>query len=802
MDTLWQDVKYGVRQLTRKPGFAFIVILTLALSIGASTTLFGALKALVPDPFPFPESDRIVYVWNRVGWPLSVPDFKDIREQNSSFVELGVFTDERYNFGFESPESVYGNRCSAGVLRSLGMRPVLGRWLQERDEQPGAAPVAVIGHSLWSRCFDRDPAALGKTIQLDGQETTVVGIMPAAFEFPSAWYDGHDAELWVPLPLDNRWRGNSWLLGIGRLKPDVSLETADADLKTIGRRLSELYPDTNTNKPFEVRSLHWQMTRKMAPKLRLLFAAVALLMLAACANASGMLLARGTQRQSEFGVRLALGTPRQRVVRLVLTESLVLGFAGCCAGVLFSVWGVALLRSLLSARLVTEARRTAIRVDGSVLLFSVGLAFGTALLAGLVPALTAARASVRETLQESGRSRTGSQSHYRLLRHLTVTQIAAALILAHGALLLSASYLKVFEANRSLDTDQVLTAEVTLQGKAYDTKQARVQFWDRLSRQLTDLPGMQAVGITTKLPLEGGNNRTVLVDDQAYDPTVQRSWVEQSFVTPGYFAAMGIPLLNGRLVHLEDASGRSVGMVINQAMAEQSWPEGNPVGGRIRPNDAHPGWTGQVVGVVGNTRQWGAEHEPIPEMYFPQTFYAPHTCTLVVRASGNASALVPLIRNKLMSLDRNLPLANIRTMKEVLYGANSGRRLSSQLMNTFVGIALVLTIVGIYGTLSYNLAQRQREIGIRLALGALPKNILHFAFSQTGLWLFSGLGIGLAGAGLFSLILRSRVYGINPWHPGYLLFGVIIVTSASLLACYLPARRAARIDPMQALRYE
>jgi predicted permease len=800
----WRDVRFGVRVLNRNRGFTAVGVLTLALGIGASTVLFGVLKALVLNPFPFPDSDRIVYVWNQVGWPLSAPDFKDIREQNQSFAELGVFVGNRFNLGLESPESVYGAGCSAGVLRSLGVPPLLGRWLEARDEQPGVAPVAVINHALWSRCFNREASVLGQTIRLNGHEATVVGVMPAGFEFPSARYDGREIELWVPLGLgDDQRRGRYWLLCLGRLKPGVSVEAADADVKRIGQRLSQLYPDTNSNKPFVVRSLHWQMTRQIAPGLRLLLGVAALLMLVACANVSGMLLARGAQRQGEFGMRLALGAPRLGVVRLVLAESLVLGLAGCGAGVLLSAWGVVGLRSCLPAQLVTATRCAAIRLDGWVLLFSMGLALLTALLAGLLPALTAARTAVGETLQESGCTRTGSHARHRLLRQLVAAQIAAAVILAQGALLLSASYLKVLEANRSLDTEQVLTAEIALQGGAYENSQARAQFWDQLSQRLTSLPGVQAAGLTSKLPLEGGQNMTVRVEDEVYDPTAQRFDVEQSYVNPDYFAAMGIAQLSGRLIGPEDLAGQSMGVVINRAMAEKYWPKSNPIGGRIRQHAPQPGWTARVVGVVENTRQWGAEHEALPEMYFPQDFGdAPQSCRLVVRASGQASGLVPLIREQLASLNRNLPLANVRTMKDVLHGVNSRRRLSTQLMNALVGLTLALTIAGIYGTLSYNLIQRQKEIGIRLALGALPKDILRFLLRQAGGWLIGGLGFGLAGAGLFTLVLRAWVFGISPWHPGFLIAGLLIITGAIVLACLVPARRALRIDPMEALRYE
>ncbi|UCD52524.1 MAG: ABC transporter permease [Phycisphaerales bacterium] len=802
MGALWQDMRYGIRMLTKSPSFTIVAVLTLALGIAASTALFAVLKALVLDPFPFPESDRIVYVWNDVGWPLSTPDFKDIREQNRSFEEIGAFTHERYNLGLESPESVYGVRCTSGVLRTLGMAPLLGRWLEEDDESPGAEQVAVISHSLWSRCFAADPNVLGKSVRLNGRGTTVVGVMPASFEFPSVWYGGNDYELWVPLRFGSRSRGNYWLLGIGRLKENVSVQAADADLKIIGKRLARAYPDTNLHKPMVVHSLHWQMTRRMASGMRILFGAVTLLLLVACANVAGMLLARGTRRQGEFAVRLALGARRLTVVRLILAETLLLGLLASAAGVLLAVWGVDIVRNLIPPALVTGARRAAIRVDGTVLLFSIGLALLTSFASGLLPAVTTAYAPVRETLKEGGRSRTGSHLRYRFLRQLVAAQIAIAVVLANGAILLSGSYLNVFEANRRLDTQQVISAEIVLPGEQYDQERVRIQFWDQLSERIAALPGVRAVGVTTKLPLEGGTSRAILVDDEVYDPTARRTYVEESLITSGYFAAMGLALLSGRPPESQDASAESVGIVINRAMAEHFWAGENPVGKRVRPNSSEPQFNAHVLGVVEDTRQWNAEHAPRPEMYFPYAFWAHESANLIVRATGDAQVLTPMIRSELAALDRGLPLANVRTMKEVLQASNSGRRMSALLINTFMVTALILTAVGIYGTLSYHLLQRQRDIGIRIAMGALPGDVLNFVLRQAGVWVIAGLLIGMALAGVSSLILRSQVYGISPWHPLPLLLGLTAVGTAASLACLLPARHAAKIGPMEALRYE
>lgn len=805
MSTFLIDLKYSLRVLGKNLGFTTVAVMTLALGIGISTALFSVLRALVLYPLPYPESDRIACAWaNGKGMPFSLPGFMDVLEQNTTFESFGGFAGSRYIFGKESSESVYGVRCTSGAFKTLGIKPLLGRYFDERDEAPGAARTVVLSHSLWTRSFGGNPAVIGQSVQIDGEETTIVGVMPAHFEWPSYsfWRHGQDMELWVPIQLTGGSRDWHWVHAIGRLKPGVSLEAADSELKNIGKRLSKLYTSTVKDKPFDAYSLYDQMTRRIRPRLGLLFGAVILLMLVACSNVASMLSARGTRRQSEFGVRLALGAPRQRIVRMVFTETLLLGLVACVFGVLLSIWGLGLIKSILPVQLVTNTRRAAIHIDACVLAFSMALALITSLLTGLLPALAAAKTSVQETLRANGRSRTSSILCSRSLWRLVTAQIATTLVLAHGSLLLSTSYIKVLEDNQALNTDKVITTEIKLVGKQYSKKESRYHFWDRLCRSIGDVPGVDTVGITSKLPLEGGFNQPILVGEEIFDPSQARDLVELSYVTPGYFGAIGVPLLSGHLHKHQDPKDKSVAVVVNRALVERYFPYKSPIGGQIRRNVANPDWHAHIAGVVGNIRQWGSDYKAIPEIYFPLTYETPHTGILTVRTRSKATGLLPTIQKQLAKLDPSLPLAKIRTSKDILQASGSHRRLSALLMNAFMGVTLLLMAIGVYGSLSYHMAQRYREIGIRLALGALPKNIVHFVLSQAGLWIMVGLTIGLVGSGILSIVLRSQVYGIIVWHPGAFGLGLLIITVIALFTCLIPALRAAKTDPMEVLRHE
>ncbi len=543
MTTLWNDIKYGLRMLAKSPGFTAVAVLSLALGIGMAATLFSVFDAIVLHPFPYPYPEQIAYVRSNSGQPLSVPDFRDIREQNKSFVDLGVYHPVRLNLGSEQPESLPAIRCTAGVLPALDVKPALGRWIEETDERPGAAPVVVISHSLWIRAFRGDPGIVGQMIRLDGRGTEVIGVMPAAFEFTSPWYQGHDYALWTPLVFDERQasaRGNHWLLGIGRLRPGVDVAAADAEIKAIGAQLAKAYPATNTRKPMLVRSIREEITRRMEAGMRPLAAAVAMLMAVACANVAGLLLARGVQRQGEFGVRLAMGASRANLLRQLLSETILLGLIGSALGILLAAWAVAAVRHLIPSALIIEARRAAIQVNGKILFFAMALGLIAAILASLFPALRAAGTPVVKTLSGGGRTQTGSRLRHRFLRNLAVAQIAVAMVLACAGVLFASSYVNVFRDNRAMNTDQVLSAEIVMEGQRYRDVAGRVRFWNALIERIGALPGVQQVGMTTKLPLEGGNNFDVLTDDQAFDPAARRPLVENSGVSPDYFAAMGL----------------------------------------------------------------------------------------------------------------------------------------------------------------------------------------------------------------------------------------------------------------------
>jgi predicted permease len=803
-ETLAQDIRFGLRMLRKNPGFTTLAALTLGLGIGAASTLFGVFDSLVLDPFPYPRAERIACLWSGEGGPLSAPDFRDIHEQNNSFSHLGVYTLRRFNLGLDTPAPAYGALCTAGVLQTLGMRPALGRWIEEADEQPGAPPVTVISHTLWSRVFAADHAAVGRTVRLDGREVAVVGVMPPEFEFNSPRYEGHDCELWLafsPMQHDSN-RGDHWLMGIGRLKDGVSLEAADAEIKTIGVRLAKEYPSTNLRKRFLVRSLWRQTTENTASGALLLFGAATFLLLVACANVASLLLARGTRRQGEFGVRLALGGARRDIIRLVLCESLLLALLGSGVGIVLAGWGLALMKHVIPQVLVIGARREALELNGPVLAFSIAVAGITAALFGLLPALAAARTPAVETLNSDGRSQTGSRLRHRFLRHLVAGQVALALVLGNIAGLLFCSYLNVLKANRALVTDQVVTAELTLKGGRYRESEARRSFWRDLFGRVRALPGVEAVAITTQVPLEGGNNTDILVDDEIYDPTIERTAADQTYISPEYFAAMRIPILQGRAPEPEDGRKEALGVAVNQTLANKYWPGQDPIGRRIRGNSQRPWFEATVVGVVGDVRQWGAEEPAHAEIFFAHASRDQSDVTLVVRASGNAHPLVSSLRDTVASLDRDLPLANVRTMTEVVSKATSPRRFLTQMIGLFMGATLILAMVGVYGTLSYIVSQRQREIGIRMALGAMRRDILAFVLRLGAHWVLAGLVLGLVLTLSLSFLLRSAVYGVNALDPLLLFSGIVVVGGAAALACLLPARRAAKVEPMQALRCE
>jgi len=809
MMTMWHDLKYGVRMLARSPGFTVVAVLTLALGIGTVSTLYSVFKEWVFDPFPYPDADRIVHVWSSIAQdgegPLSEADFLDIREQNQFFSLIAAYTLDRIDVGGDKPQSVHAVRSTAGLLRVFGMPPVLGRFFDRADEENAdAAPVAIISHRLWQRLFACDRHVIGKTLRLNQRETTVVGVMPSSFEFHTPRQGGQSYDIWLPRMVRSQNRGPQWLLCTARLKTGVSFEAAEAEMKAIGARLAAEYPDTNQFRPMCLRSHSEEITRRERSSMWFLFAAVALLLLIACVNVASMLLARGTRRQAEFSLRVALGARRLDVIRLLSTECCLLAFMGGVVGLLLTASGLTFVRRLIPSAEVLESQRLGLHIDTNVLAFSMGLALLTAVLFGLFPAFVTAHRNMSQTIKQAGRSQSGSRTSHQFLGTLVVGQIALVLAIANGAVVLSRSYLNVMRSNRSLVSDRVLTSNVILRGTRYETAPARQQFWNQLAEHVGALPGVSHAAVGTNMPLEGSSNCTIIPNEKSVDPSQYdlQPLAEISYVSPDYFSGMGIPFIQGRSPRETDAEGEFTGVTVNRALARALWPGQDPIGKLFKPPFPNPFFKARVIGVVEDVRQWGPEIPALPQIYFPWKSGSMQRGTLLVRSAAGANAMAPSLRQVLARIDPDLLLVDIRTMRQVVESSTSGRRFCTLAINVFMILGLAITVVGIYGTLSYHLVQRKREIGIRIALGALHGHILHFVFRQAGPLLLAGLALGLALTAVLSLVLRSVVYGISPLNPLSLLLGLGIIGGTACLACFLPTIRAARIDPMAALRSE
>ncbi len=797
------DLRLSLRALAKSRGFATIAILTLAVGIGSTTAIFSALQALVISPFHYPAADRIVHIWSGDGWPFSPADFFDQREQSKSFTTFGVYQPGSFNIGQENAQAVRGITGTADVLRTFGVPPLLGRLFEPSDDAEGAPPVIIISHALWQQRFAGDPQVLGKKLRVDGKDAAVVGVMPATFEFVSPWMRTEAPQLWTPRIFDKdekTKRDSHYLLGVARLRDGVTVANAYAEVKTIGKRLTQLYPDSNTRKEFLVRSLHEEMTRGLGRQIWLLFGAVALVLLVACGNVASMLLARSARRQGEFGVRVALGATPGALVKLALIESLLLAFAGAALGIGLAFAGVEILRVIAP---VSEARKAAISLDAIALAFGLGATLLTALLAGLPPALSAMRTSLATVMRADARGAVGSQARHRMLRSLVIAQIAVAFVLANGAVLFSTGYLKILEENQLLATDAVYTAQVTLSGPRYKENAAEDRFWYDYVARVEALPGVVRAAITSKLPLEGGSNTNGLVNDETYDPTQRRLSIERSSITENYFSTMGIPLLKGRNLTSEDRTGEIRGVVVNEQLVKKAWPKKEPLGEIIRGNNpGKPWYTVRVVGVAENVKQWGADAEVQPEMYTTPEGHWGNSAHLVLHSSLPLAQLAPQLRRELAALDPELALKDLRTMRAVVASSTQSQRAVAGLVNFFMATALGLVAVGLYGTLSYHVLQRTREIGVRVAIGALKGDIVRLVFAQGGRWVAIGLALGLAGSLALSVALKSLVYHMEGITAPPLLLATVTVGLAAMIACWLPARRAAKLDPLEALRAE
>lgn len=800
MNTLGRDLNYAFRTLRRSSGFTAIAVLTLALGIGANTAVFSVFKAVVLDPFPYPDSSRLVQVWtshkdNRLAQPFSTPNFLDVKEQSTSFAELGVYVPRTFNISDREPVRVQGIAATASALRALGTRPAIGRLFTDAEELEGNHCVVVLSDTLWKRSYGGDPEVLGRTIRVNGEPHQIIGVMPEEYEVLSPWPQANPSEIWAPLMLADTMnqRDSHWLLAIGRLKPGLTPAAAEAEARTIAARIAEEYPKTNRDTQVWLQPLAFEILGQSLGRLVILLWTVGLVLLIACANVASMLLAKGAGRRAELAIRTSLGASRKHIAGQLLTESLLLSMLGGAAGLLVALWSLDLVRSLIPP---TMPRGGQVEIDGWVLLFTVALSVLTGLGFGTVPVRAASRTNMVDALKEGHSDRVETKGRNRTLKRLAVAQLAISLVLANCAILLFQSYRNVLQTPRGFDTEKTLTAEISLWGPNYDSSEKRTAFWEQFAQQVEALPGVELAAFTTKLPLEGGTNGSIRTED---NPDQEGPLTEHSYVSPDYFKAMGISLVSGQTLATNVSTSGGYGVVVNRTLAETCWPGENAIGKRILDYGGTPV---VVVGMVENVHQWGPDRPPLPELYLPFEVNPNTVSHLVVRSEGDGGSLVPAIRAELSELDADLPLSNTRTMGDVFEASTRNRRFVTLLLDLFTAIALVLCFAGLYGLMSYHVAQRTHEIGVRVALGAARRSLLVMVTKQALALVLTGVAIGLLGTINAGFILRNLLYGISPLSLLSLSVGILVVTVGSLIATLLPALRAASVNPVQALRAE
>jgi putative ABC transport system permease protein len=806
-----QDVGYGLRRLRRELGFTAVAVLTLALGIGANTAIFSVVNAVLLRPLKYPNAERIVAIQelNETGTRVQVTpaNFLDWRAQSTVFERLSAIYAGTANLvtGDES-ERIDLAMTSTDFFQVFGVQPQLGRFFVPEEERAGHEAVTVLSYGLWQRRFGGDPALIGKGIMLDGQSYTVVGVAPADFQYPDK------TEAWIPpfqlVPtlspqMDiERARGFGFLSAVGLLRPGVSVEQAHEEMTVITARLRKQYPDTNNNRFNRVVSLHTHLVGESSAALLLLLGAVALVLLIACANVANLLLARATSRQKEIAVRLALGATRLRLVRQLLVESMLVALFGGAVGLLLGWWGVDLMRGLLP---VDFPRAQSIGVDLRVLGFTLLVSLGTGIVFGLVPALQSTNPDINESLKESTRGSSGGAGGNRVRSLLIVSEVALSLVLLIGAGLLFRSFLRLQGVELGFRSQRVLTFRLAPSGPNFRQDAQYSDFYRQVAERIETLPGVEAVGVINTLPLVKGPTSGFRVEGRP--PLTRDKWpgVNYRSVSPGYFRAVNVPVLKGRAHDARDDVSAPPVMVVNQSLVRRDFPGEDPIGKRINMGatgrDGQPIWS-EIVGVVADVRSLELSTEPTPEIYtsYLQDPFA--GMSFVVRSAVEPESLVPSVREAVRQIDKAQPVSEVRELEEIVIEAAAQPRFNSLLLGVFAGVALLLAAAGIYGVMSYSVTQRTHEIGLRMALGAQTRDVLRLIVWQCLRLTLLGLALGLISAFALTRVMATLLYGINPTDPPTFVGGAVLLLVVALLSCYLPARRATKVDPLIALRYE
>ena len=806
LEQLGKDFLLAGRTLRRNRGSSVVAVVTLAIGIAATASLFSLVHGLVRDPLAYPDAGRLTAVRRHNleaafdYLPMTSADVLDLQERAKSFADLGAFSVRRFNIGGEHAEAVEGALCTAGLFRALGVQPLYGRWFLPEDEAGENTAAVILSHALWQQQFGADPKCVGRTIRLDGRDHTIVGVMPEGFAILSMLTRTKSLGLWSLLSLRrgaNDWNGY-WLSGIARLKPGVTTGQASEEVKAIARQLAEADSNRDAHKTFWSIPLALELGGLPALRVSALLAAGWTLLVLAAQNVAGMMLARGIGRQPEMAVRLALGARRGHILRLVLMESLLLSLLASIGGFVLTLWAQSILTGILPADVMP---RSGLLVDGSLLGSIAVLTLISTQMAGLAPAMLASKTDVAGSIKDGGVSSGPARKMQRKLRNLVVGQIAVALLLLAVALQLSSTYRSLLGSSRAMNSDSILTVSVAVKGPAYQSGEARVAFWKRLLENCAALPGVQETAVASKLPLQGGSAESALIDDEAYNPAKSYAWIDESFVSPGFFPGIGARLIQGRLLVPADETQRAQVVVINQEMARRYWPGQNPVGRHIRQCQPGQGWSREVVGVIGDVRQW-AEQPAQPETYFPFAYAAPSESFLIVRMPAGLPAPVEAIRKELGRIDGDLAMGDVRTLGALFESQGRVLAVVTSVVDVLTVAIIALAAFGLYGTLSFHFARRRRDIGVRLALGAAPKDIVRLVLKQAAVWVTMGLAVGMGGAWLMSSVLRHVLQDASPFNVAGVALGAAIIFGVALLAAWLPARRALRIDPVEALRAE
>jgi putative ABC transport system permease protein len=806
METILQDIRYALRALFRRnAAFTAVAIITLALGIGANTTIFSLVNSILLSPLPYEEPERLVSIYGHnltrgVSMPrVSAGDFADWRNQNEVFSDISAIRFKTFLLtGRSEPEWISGGAVSASLFHMLGVKPLLGRVFGQEDEQPSRSNVALISHRLWQRVYGSDEGLVGESLTLDGQSYVVAGVLPRGFQFP------REFDIWVPLTINPALataRRARFLQAVARLKDGVALDQAQTQMDTISRQLEQAHPDTNAGWGVRVVPLYKEVVGSVGRIVWVLFGAVGFVLLIACANIASLTLARAITREREVGIRIAIGAGRRRIIQHLLVESCVLAIASGMAGFLLSLWGVRALVALAPADIPRIAE---VSVTGWVLVFTLVVSALTGVMFGLAPAVNSCNPDLSGVLKEAGRGQAIGNRRPGLFRLLVIFEVALAVVLLSGAGLMIKSFIRLQNVDPGFAPRNILTMRISLPESKYPEAASQAAFFRQLLDGVAALPGVESGGVITELPIGGSNGAfPFTIEGRPQPGPEEQPTAFYNSVSPDYFRAMGIPLVKGHYFGEIDKGDKATrAIIIDEVMARRYWPGEDPIGKRLSITAGKP-IPHEVVGVVKAVKFHGLDlNSIIPAAYVSHVEAPQPSMALVIRTATDPASLAGAVREELKKIDKDQPMSRVSTMEQLLSESLSQKRFYTSLMSAFALIALVMAAVGIYGLMTYSVTQRTQELGVRMALGARPWDVIRLAMGQNLISVAAGALIGLIGAFGLTGLLSSLLYGITPTDPATFAAVVGTLLATALLACYLPARKATKVDPLVALRHE